>query len=222
MKVSEITKHLNEVTPVPVAPTAPTAPTGKVATTALQRVRKLSQPQVKALMAKSLPKLTLQGVFASIPIVNTIIGVAYVVPSLLKGDWVGAGLALGSMTAGNIPVVGTATGWSLAIAAVARELYNDIYSDMVGHDVTFEQDYAADPAGTRARAQELANEIYVELKALFQTNYPRLTGAQAQQNMRQAQTGMDTPANPDPRKHPELYPQSESVDRLVNLSKYKS
>jgi len=34
----------------------------------------------------------------------------------------------------------------------------------------------------------------------------RLTGKQATQNMRQAQTGMDTPANPNPRLHPELYP----------------
>jgi len=33
----------------------------------------------------------------------------------------------------------------------------------------------------------------------------RLTGKQAAQNMRQAQTGMDTPNNPDPRKYPEYY-----------------
>jgi hypothetical protein len=34
-----------------------------------------------------------------------------------------------------------------------------------------------------------------------------VTGKQAAQNMRNSLTGMDTPNNPDPRKHPEKYPQ---------------
>lgn len=194
MKITEIT---NEETSIPMTPAG---------NAAIQRVKKLSQSQITALIAKRLPQLSMQGTFSSIPLFGTAVGVAFAVPSLLKGDWIGGALSLGAGLTSNAVGVGAVATWAMIVYAAAREIYNDVYSDQVGHAVTVEQDYSADPQGTRDRIKELADQIYADLKAGFQTNYPKLTGTQAKQNMRQAQTGMDTPANPNPRLHPELYP----------------
>jgi hypothetical protein len=184
--------------------------------------KKLSQSQTSALIAKRLPQLTAKGVFSSIPLFGTAVGVAFAIPYLLKGDWIGGALSLGAGLTSNAVGVGAVATWGMIVYAAAREIYNDVYTDQIGHAVTLEQDYLADPEGTKQRIKELADQIYTDLKAGLQTNYPKLTGTQAQQNMRQAQTGMDTPANPNPRLHPELYPQQESLDRIADLSKYKS
>ena len=224
MKIKEIT---NEEISVPLTPASQAAKThgadavGQAVGNAIFR-KKLPQAETSALIAKSLPKLTAKGFFSSIPLAGTIIGVGFAVPYLLKGDWIGAALSISAGLTSNAVGVGTVASWGMIAYAAAREIYADVYSDQVGHAVTLEQDYAADPQGTRARIKELADQIFADLKAGFQTNYPKLTGKQAQQNMRQAQTGMDTPANPNPRLHPELYPQQESLDRIADLSKYKS
>ena len=208
MKIKEIT---TEQISVPLSPASQAAKThgadvvGQAVGNTIFR-KKLPQAETSALIAKSLPELTAKGVFSSIPLVGTAVGVAFAIEPLLKGDWIGAALSLGAGLTSNAVGVGAVASWSMIVYAAAREIYGDVYSDQVGHPVTVEQDYAADPQGTRARIKELADQIYADLKAGFQTNYPRLTGKQAQQNMRQAQTGMDTPANPNPRLHPELYP----------------
>ena len=84
------------------------------------------------------------------------------------------------------------------IAMIAAHVY-------VGKDV----DKAADWIVSTVSGLEPGR--YIAHPTLDQPDYgehkPRMTGQQAQRNYRQGQVGLDTPNNPDPRKHPERYPQ---------------
>jgi hypothetical protein len=99
----------------------------------------------------------------------------------------------------------------------------------------FEYDMAADPEGTQQRVRELAQHIEQELKAGLTQNQSRLTKAQGAANARNAIRNFDTPGNPSPALHPELYPQPnanqargkvgapayESLARIIELSAVK-
>jgi hypothetical protein len=64
----------------------------------------------------------------------------------------------------------------------------------------------------------LTEFIVKELRPIKQT---KLTGKQGAANARSALRNMDTPGNPSPYLHPELYPQNESLARILELAVVK-
>jgi hypothetical protein len=183
---------------------------------ALKRVATMTALQLSTTVAKRLPELALKGALKSIPYAGAVIGVAFAINSLIQGDVLGAGLEL----AGGLGSIATAI--PATSYQAAREIYSDYYTDEGGRKVIVETDAVQDPEGTKQRIAFLYNKIYTELKAKFTEGSTRLTGAQGAANARNALRNMDTPGNPSPALHPELYPQQESLDRIINLSKYKS
>lgn len=122
--------------------------------------------------------------------------------------------------------------WTIAaamIAQLASMLYDEIFEDggiksgvayehpnypgtyvsnLIGDDPTvkgslyalaLKGEYERGIIGIRVKA--IHERLLAEIKS------DAVSGKEAAQNMRNALTGMDTPNNPDPRKHPEKYPQ---------------
>lgn len=179
---------------------------------ALKRVAAMSEQQLAASLAKRLPELALKGALKSIPYAGAVIGVAFAINSLIQGDVLGAGLEL----AGGLGSVATAI--PATSYQAAREMYSDYYTDEGGRKVIVETDAVQDPEGTKQRIAFLYNKIYTELKAKFTEGSQRLTGAQGAANARNAVRTMDTPGNPSPALHPELYPQQESLAHILRLA----
>jgi hypothetical protein len=180
---------------------------------ALKRVATMSEQQLTATIAKRLPELALKGALKSIPYAGAVIGVAFAINSLIQRDVLGAGLEL-TAGLGSVATAIPATAYQ-----AAREVYSDYYTEEGGRKVTVEADAVQDPEGTKQRVDFLYNKIYTELKAKFDTGSIRLTGAQGAANARNALRNMDTPGNPSPALHPELYPQQESLSRILQLAK---
>lgn len=180
---------------------------------ALKRVATMSEQQLAATIAKRLPELALKGALKSIPYAGAVIGVAFAINSLIQRDVLGAGLEL-TAGLGSVATAIPATAYQ-----AAREVYSDYYTEEGGRKVTVEADAVQDPEGTKQRVDFLYNKIYTELKAKFDTGSIRLTGAQGAANARNALRNMDTPGNPSPALHPELYPQQESLSRILELAK---
>jgi hypothetical protein len=179
-------------------------------------LRHIADSELKQVLAKQLPKMLAKGVLKSIPYVGALIGIVFGIDRLIKGDVPGAGLE----------VVGGVGSLATAIPATAyqaaRDLYGEyyVYADS-GKPAVFEYDMANDPEGTQQRVSELAEKIEQELKEGLSQNQSRLTGKQAAANRRSAIRNMDTPGNPSPALHPELYPQNESLARIIELSAVK-
>ena len=181
------------------------------------RYNHIADRALERLLAKMLPEMLMKGVFKSIPFVGLLIGVAFGIDRLIKGDVPGAGL---EVVAG---VGSLATAIPATAYQAARDLYGEYYMyEETGKPAVFEYDMANDPTGTEQRIKELAAKIGEQMKAGLTQNQGKLTQAQAAANQRSAIRNMDTPGNPSPYLHPELYPQQESLDRIVNLSRYKS
>jgi hypothetical protein len=179
-------------------------------------LRHIADSELKQVLAKQLPKMLAKGVLKSIPYVGALIGIVFGIDRLIKGDVPGAGLE----------VVGGVGSLATAIPATAyqaaRDLYGEyyVYADS-GKPAVFEYDMANDPEGTQQRVSELAEKIEQELKEGLTQNQSRLTGKQAAANRRSAIRNMDTPGNPSPALHPELFPQNESLARIIELSAVK-
>jgi hypothetical protein len=193
-------------------------------------LRHIADTELKQLLARELPKMLAKGALKSIPYVGILLGVVFGIDRLIKGDVPGAGLE----------VVGGVGSLATAIPATAYQAARDLYGEYYvyegsGKPAVFEYDMAADPEGTQQRVRELAQHIEQELKAGLTQNQSRLTKAQGAANARNAIRNFDTPGNPSPTLHPELYPQPnanqargkvgspayESLSRIIELSAVK-
>ena len=75
-----------------------------------------------------------------------------------------------------------------------------------GESASAVKDMATDPVKFKDNISYMTSEFVEYLQELIGVGKQKISGKQGQQNMRAAMTGMDTPNNPDPRKHPERYP----------------
>jgi len=177
------------------------------------RYNHIADQALERLLAKMLPEMLMKGAFKSIPFVGLLIGVAFGIDRLIQGDVPGAGL---EVVAG---VGSLATAIPATAYQAARDLYGEYYMyEDTGKPAVFEYDMANDPTGTEQRVKELAAKIAEQMKAGLTQNQSRLTKAQAAANQRSAIRNVDTPANPSPYLHPELYPQQESLERILKLA----
>lgn len=178
-------------------------------------LRHVADSELTRILARELPKMLAKGVLKSIPYVGALIGLVFGIERLIKGDVPGAGLE----------VVGGVGSLATAIPATAyqasRDLYGEYYEYDSGKPAILEYDMANDPEGTQQRVSELAQKIEQDLKDGLTRNQGRLTGKQAAANQRSAIRNIDTPGNPSPALHPELYPQNESLTRIVELAVVK-
>ena len=178
-------------------------------------LRHVADSELTRILARELPKMLAKGLLKSIPYVGALIGVVFGIERLIKGDVPGAGLE----------VVGGVGSLATAIPATAyqavRDLYGEYYEYDSGDPAIIEYDMANDPDGTQKRISELAAKIEQQLKEGLTQNQGRLTKSQGAANQRKAIRNFDTPGNPSPYLHPELYPQNESLARIVELSAVK-
>jgi hypothetical protein len=179
-------------------------------------LRHIAESELKQVLARELPKMLAKGLLKSIPYVGALLGVVFGIERLIKGDVPGAGLE----------VVGGVGSLATAIPATAYQAARDLYGEYyvyeeTGKPAVFEYDMAADPEGTKKRVADLAAVIEQQLKEGLTQNQGRLTKSQGAANQRKAIRNFDTPGNPSPYLHPELYPQNESLARIVELSAVK-
>ena len=73
---------------------------------------------------KSILKTGFKSAVKKVPVLGAIAGGLFAIPRLLKGDWVGAGLELGSGAASLLPGVGTAASIGIDAALAARDMKN--------------------------------------------------------------------------------------------------
>jgi len=152
---------------------------------------------IPKLVAKSLPQLinikTIPGVF-------NIVMLGLAANDLYNGDYTSAAL--------NTAMVFTPPITSLVLVAV--QIINSNYSEMFvyknGEKASAVKDMATDPVKFKDNISYMTSEFVEYLQELIGVGKQKISGKQGQQNMRAAMTGMDTPNNPDPRKHPERYP----------------
>jgi len=149
------------------------------------------------LVAKSLPQLIN---IKSIPGVMNIVALLGVGLNLSRGNYTDAAL--------NTAMIFTPP--LATVALIATQIINDRYSEMFvyenGDDASAVKDLATDPVKFKNNISQMAAEFGEYLQELMAVGKQKISGKQGQQNMRAALTGMDTPNNPDPRKHPERYP----------------
>jgi hypothetical protein len=193
-------------------------------------LRHIADTELKQLLGRELPKMLAKGALKSIPYVGALIGIVFGIDRLIKGDVPGAGIEVVSGV-GSLATAIPATAYQ-----AARDLYGEYYVyEGSGKPAVFEYDMAADPEGTKKRVADLAAKIEQELKVGLTQNQSRLTKAQGAANARNAIRNFDTPGNPSPALHPELYPQPnanqakgkigapayESLARIIELSAVK-
>jgi len=112
----------------------------------------------------------------------------------LTGAWA-SGVALTAL----LPGLGTVAG--AVVGFIAGGAYGYFALEIAGDSVA-----------------SLTEFIVKELRPIKQ---PKLTGKQGAANARSALRNMDTPGNPSPYLHPELYPQNESLARIIELAVVK-
>ena len=125
----------------------------------------MADAKFTALLAKKLPILAAKGLLKSIPYAGIVIGVAFGIDRLIKGDAPGAGIELVSGV-GSLVTAIPATAYQ-----AARDLYGEYYqSPMGGPAPVLEYDMAQDPEGTKQRLDDLSKVIAEQLKAGMQRN----------------------------------------------------
>ena len=82
-----------------------------------------SVANLKEIILKKIPKF----LGKSIPGIGVLMGVGFGILSLVKGDWLGAGLNIGAGVASTLPGPGTAAAFALGITALAREVYQEVH-----------------------------------------------------------------------------------------------
>jgi hypothetical protein len=185
--------------------------TDKLATKALERQAKMNKQQLKAFLGGRLPQLLTNGLLKSIPLAGPVIGTAFGINSLIKGDTVGAALEIGSSFGSMLTAIP-------AIAYIAaRDMYSEYYTGEDGKLVTVEADLLDDPAGTKTRIDFLVEQIKEELETQLKqaTTAPQPQPSQGLRNRDTAVKNWSTPANqPIPK------PQQENLERILTIAKY--
>lgn len=176
-------QSLPDITPSTTASTMDTAPTRagfierfkkvviqgqaivKTAVAKTLRYNRMADAALNDLLKKSMPILFSKGVLKSIPVAGAVIGVAFAIPRLIKGDLPGAGIELVSGI-GSLLTAIPATAYQ-----AARDLYGEYYTHAdSGDPAVLEYDTAQDPKGTEQRVKELSAKIAAELKAGIEQN----------------------------------------------------
>jgi hypothetical protein len=129
------------------------------------RYNRMADNALNALLRRSLPILFSKGMLKSIPVAGAVVGVAFGIQRLIKGDVPGAGIELVSGI-GSLLTAIPATAYQ-----AARDLYGEYYThEDSGEAAVLEYDAARDPQGTEQRVKELSDKIAAELKAGIERN----------------------------------------------------
>ena len=137
----------------------------KTAVAKALRYNRMADAALTDLLKKSMPVLFSKGLLKSIPVAGAVIGVAFGIQRLLKGDVPGAGIELVSGI-GSLLTAIPATAYQ-----AARDLYGEYYTHAdSGDPAVLEYDAAQDPKGTEQRVKELSAKIAAELKAGIEQN----------------------------------------------------
>ena len=129
------------------------------------RYNRMADDALTQLLRRTMPIMFSKGLLKSIPVAGAVIGVAFGIQRLLKGDVPGAGIELVSGI-GSLLTAIPATAYQ-----AARDLYNEYYTyEESGKPAVLEYDLAQDPKGTEQRIQELSAKIAQELKAGIEQN----------------------------------------------------
>jgi predicted CopG family antitoxin/predicted hydrocarbon binding protein len=117
-------------------------------------VKEVSESAIKETAKKSVGKLVAKAGSESIPLVGGLIGAAFAVPRMIKGDFFGAGLEVASGVGG----VGTSVAGGVLLAA--RDVYNEVYKNPeTGVPASLENDLVTDYDGTKERLTKITNVI---------------------------------------------------------------
>ena len=129
------------------------------------RYNRMADAALTDLLKKTMPVLFSKGLLKSIPVAGAVIGVAFGIQRLLKGDVPGAGIELVSGI-GSLLTAIPATAYQ-----AARDLYGEYYTHAdSGDPAVLEYDAAQDPQGTEQRVKELSDKIAQNLKDGIEQN----------------------------------------------------
>ncbi len=129
------------------------------------RYNEMADDAFKRLLARALPTMVGKGALKSIPLAGAVIGVAFAVDRLVKGDVPGAGLELVSGVGSLVTAIPTTA------YQAARDLYGEYYTHKESGDpAVLEYDLAQDPPGTETRIKNLQTKIAEQLKAGIKQN----------------------------------------------------
>jgi hypothetical protein len=148
---------------------------------------------------QDLPKL----IAKSAPGLGTILALVAVGFDIYNNDY--TNLALDSLAV----VAPSPVQWAILATQLVNEYYGYCYINDDGSPADLAKDTYTDPKGTAARTLHLKDMLIKDLQNAFEEGKEKISGIQGQKNTRKVLTGMDTPGNPDPRKHPERYPYTQ-------------
>ena len=145
------TKNTAEAAAEAVSKTAGTATAEAVSKKA---IKEISESTIKQAAKPSVEKLVVKAGSESIPLIGGLIGTAFAVPRMLKGDFFGAGLEVASGGGGIV----TSVAGGLLLAA--RDVYNEVYKNPeTGVLANLENDLVTDYDGTKERLTKITNVI---------------------------------------------------------------
>jgi hypothetical protein len=112
---------------------------------------------LKTAVARVLPKIARSQAAKSIPYLGLVVGLYFGARSLMKGDYMGAGLEVGS----SLPWVGLMAAIPAIALAVTREVYDTVYENPADPTrfLALEDDLRDDYEGTTARLKELGGFV---------------------------------------------------------------
>lgn len=129
------------------------------------RYNRMADAALTDLLKKTMPVLFSKGLLKSIPVAGAVIGVAFGIQRLLKGDVPGAGIELVSGI-GSLLTAIPATAYQ-----AARDLYGEYYTHAdSGAAAVIEYDMAQDPKGTEQRIKDLSDKIAKNLRDGIEQN----------------------------------------------------
>jgi hypothetical protein len=129
------------------------------------RYNKMADDALARLLKRTMPLLVGKGLLKSVPVAGAVIGVAFGIDRLIKGDVPGAGIELVSGIGSLITAI-PATAYQ-----AARDLYGEYYTYQdTNKPAVIEYDAAQDPQGTEQRVRELSDKIARELRAGIEQN----------------------------------------------------
>jgi hypothetical protein len=129
------------------------------------RYNRMADDALARLLKRTMPLLVGKGLLKSVPVAGAVIGVAFGIDRLIKGDVPGAGIELVSGIGSLITAI-PATAYQ-----AARDLYGEYYTYQdTNKPAVIEYDAAQDPQGTEQRVRELSDKIAKELKAGIEQN----------------------------------------------------
>ena len=164
-----VTETLQEIGTRPTAPKAVTAAAELVTETIPNN--KISKA-IASKVAISGGKLT----GAAVPVIGSGVALYFAGQRIADGDYAGAALDAFAAIPGTVPaVVSTA-------AAVTRDVYTEVYG------ITPEKDFLRDPAGTKERHQNLADQVLPAIKNYMESQeFERKKGIKGKIDMLESQ-----------------------------------